>query len=104
MFVDQPRQKRKCTLKSTSVAVPSTSKPVDEDEHYYKKIEVSTQNFVMTFKKIVNHPFLVDPPVLLGGKDYYKNLILESGKMLVLELMLKKLKVDGHKVILIFIF
>lgn len=53
------------------------------------------------YKKIVNHPYLIHCPL---GPDYLPkidtDLIRASGKLLVLDAMLAKLKKDGHRVLL----
>ncbi|XP_076749055.1 lymphoid-specific helicase [Xylocopa sonorina] len=53
------------------------------------------------YKKIVNHPYLVHCPL---GPDYLpkidEELIKTSGKLLVVDAMLAKLKEQGHKVLL----
>ncbi|CAH0554385.1 unnamed protein product [Brassicogethes aeneus] len=61
-------------------------------------------NPMIMFKKIVDHPYLVNFP--LDPESEKKQLLISdeliktSGKMIVLEKMLKKLKRDGHKVLL----
>ncbi|XP_076661039.1 lymphocyte-specific helicase [Halictus rubicundus] len=56
---------------------------------------------VSMYKKIVNHPFLVHCPLDPSGLPLIdENLIKSSGKLLVLDAMLAKLKSQGHKVLL----
>ncbi|XP_076282288.1 lymphoid-specific helicase [Lasioglossum baleicum] len=56
---------------------------------------------VVMYKKIVNHPYLVHCPLDPCGLPLIdENLIKSSGKLLVLDLMLAKLKSQGHKVLL----
>lgn len=51
------------------------------------------------YKKIVNHPFLIHQP--REELDYpSEETIKVSGKMLVLDAMLKQLKAEGHKVLI----
>lgn len=64
---------------------------------YFRKINMC--NSMMLFKRIVNHPYLVRMP-LTPEKTLRvdEGLVTESGKMLVLDIMLKKLKERHHKV------
>jgi len=57
-----------------------------------------TSPFTM-LKKIVNHPYLVKWEVDEAG-DYVinKDMIYDSGKLAVLDQMLKRLIKDGHRV------
>lgn len=56
---------------------------------------------VMLYKRIVNHPHLVHCPLDdVGLPKVDDDLIKSSGKLLVLDAMLAKLKVQGHKVLL----
>jgi len=56
---------------------------------------------VPMYKKIVNHPYLIHCPLDPTGLPKIDNdLIKSSGKLLVLDAMLAKLKVQGHKVLL----
>lgn len=65
-------------------------------------IRLTMQNTVVMFRKIVDHPYLIHFPLdpnaeqkcLLVNED----LITNSGKMMVLDVLLKKLKQTGHKV------
>lgn len=65
-------------------------------------VKLTMQNTVMMFRKIVNHPYLIHFPLdptaekrcLLVNED----LITTSGKMMVLDVLLEKLKKTGHKV------
>lgn len=62
---------------------------------------VKMQNPLMMFRKIVNHPYLVHFPLDPHTKNTLRideDIIKQSGKMLVLDAMLKQLKEDGHKV------
>lgn len=56
---------------------------------------------VMMYKKIVNHPYLVYCPLNPNGLPKIdEDLIKSSGKLLILDKMLVKLKAEGHKVLL----
>lgn len=63
-------------------------------------INVQTRHISM-YKKIVNHPYLIHCPL---GPDFLpqinEELVRSSGKLLVLDAMLAKLKKHGHKVLL----
>ena len=54
---------------------------------------------VMMYRHVVNHPYIIHYPL-----DVYTrtddNIIKASGKLLVLDAMLKKLKAKGHKILL----
>lgn len=53
------------------------------------------------YKKIVNHPYLLYNPLDLNGMHSINDdIIKSSGKLLVLDAMLSKLKKRGHKVLL----
>lgn len=56
----------------------------------------------MMLRKIVNHPYLVKTPVYPGTRDIIINedLIQQSGKLLVLDALLPRLKKEGHKVLI----
>lgn len=55
---------------------------------------------MIQLKKIANHPYLVHMPLIPGTKDIIvdENIVKASGKFLVLDAMLAKLKLLGHKV------
>ncbi|XP_031847081.1 lymphoid-specific helicase [Nomia melanderi] len=60
-----------------------------------------TRNRFPMYKKIVNHPYLVRYPLNDCGLPLIdENLVKASGKLLVLDAMLPKLKSQGHKVLL----
>lgn len=53
------------------------------------------------YKKIVNHPYLVHCPLdSVGLPKVDEDLVRSSGKLLVLDAMLARLKAQGHKVLL----
>eukprot|EP01012_Entosiphon_sulcatum_P029158 TRINITY_DN3546_c0_g1_i1.p1 TRINITY_DN3546_c0_g1~~TRINITY_DN3546_c0_g1_i1.p1 ORF type:complete len:1055 (+),score=207.89 TRINITY_DN3546_c0_g1_i1:41-3166(+) len=56
-------------------------------------------NIVMQLRKVCNHPYLFDgaeePPFITDD-----SLVTNSGKMLLLDKLLKRLKTDGHRVLL----
>ncbi|XP_067214834.1 lymphoid-specific helicase-like isoform X2 [Linepithema humile] len=64
-------------------------------------IRIQFQRRLTMYKKIVNHPYLVHCPLDSVGLPKIDNdLIRSSGKLLVLDAMLMKLKAQGHKVLL----
>lgn len=85
-------------------------------QHYYKNIltknfavlskggtqSVSLMNVAMELKKAANHPYLFD-----GAEDRSKpvheqvrGLVMNSGKMVLLDKLLQRLKADGHRVLI----
>lgn len=71
-----------------------------EDKNY--KIMLKMVQPMMQLRKIVNHPYLVHFPLVPGKKELKvdEELVNKSGKLLVLDAMLVKLKERGHKVLL----
>ena len=64
-------------------------------------INIQLKNRVPMYKKIVNHPYLVHCPLDASGLPKIdEDLIKASGKLMVLDAMLAKLKSQGHKVLL----
>lgn len=59
------------------------------------------RNPFMQLKKIANHPYLVHMPLIPGTEQILvdENIVKASGKFQVLDAMLTKLKLFGHKVI-----
>jgi len=59
------------------------------------------QNPCVQLKKIANHPYLIHMPIITGTNKILvdENIIKVSGKFQVLDAMLPKLKLLGHKVI-----
>ncbi|TSW21769.1 Chromodomain-helicase-DNA-binding protein 5 [Bagarius yarrelli] len=67
--------------------------------------QVSLLNIMMDLKKCCNHPYLfpvaaVEAPVLPNGSYDGNLLVKSSGKLTLLQKMLKKLKDDGHRVLI----
>ncbi|PHH73771.1 hypothetical protein CDD82_5272 [Ophiocordyceps australis] len=66
----------------------------------------SLLNVMMELKKISNHPYMfpgAEDRVLAGStrrEDQIKGLITSSGKMMLLDQLLSKLKKDGHRVLI----
>jgi len=63
-------------------------------------ISVHMQQPFTQLKKIINHPYLVQMPLIPGENKIFvdENIIKVSGKFLLLDAMLTKLKILGHKV------
>lgn len=114
----ESRSKRKCTTKNISY-VESRKNDIEkfvkvEEECLNTKISqkaapylyrILLQNTMMMFRKIVAHPYLVHFPLDPKSKKIEllvdENLVKTSGKMLVLDAMLNKLKQQNHKVTII---
>nr|XP_033778250.1 chromodomain-helicase-DNA-binding protein 5 isoform X8 [Geotrypetes seraphini] len=67
--------------------------------------QVSLLNIMMDLKKCCNHPYLfpvaaVEAPVLPNGSYDGNSLVRSSGKLMLLQKMLKKLKDGGHRVLI----
>ncbi|KAG9482005.1 hypothetical protein GDO78_010958, partial [Eleutherodactylus coqui] len=67
--------------------------------------QVSLLNIMMDLKKCCNHPYLfpvaaVEAPVLPNGSYDGSSLVKSSGKLMLLQKMLKKLKDEGHRVLI----
>ncbi|XP_044257261.1 lymphocyte-specific helicase-like [Tribolium madens] len=67
-------------------------------------IRLTMANPMMMLKKAVNHPYLIWTPVVVeeNRNELYvsKDMVKLSGKLLVLDAMLPKLKAGGHKILL----
>lgn len=68
-----------------------------------KIVSLVLLNPFMQLKKISNHPYLVHMPLSPGRSSVLvdENIVKASGKFLILDAMLSKLKLLGHKVIYI---
>ncbi|XP_075695579.1 chromodomain-helicase-DNA-binding protein 5 isoform X2 [Rhinoderma darwinii] len=67
--------------------------------------QVSLLNIMMDLKKCCNHPYLfpvaaVEAPVLPNGSYDGSSLVKSSGKLMLLQKMLRKLKDGGHRVLI----
>lgn len=61
----------------------------------------SLQNLLMQLRKVCNHPYLFAEPVREeGDEETTEELVEHCGKLKLLDKMLRKLKADGHKVLL----
>jgi len=63
---------------------------------------ISLLNIAMELKKAANHPYLFDgvEPKSSTNEEVLKGLIMSSGKMVLLDKLLTKLKADGHRVLI----
>ncbi|XP_034175461.1 lymphoid-specific helicase isoform X1 [Osmia lignaria lignaria] len=64
-------------------------------------LNLTYRNRLMMYKKIVNHPYLVYYPLNPNGSPKIdEDIVKSSGKLMILDKMLAKLKAEGHKVLL----
>ncbi|KAH9992613.1 P-loop containing nucleoside triphosphate hydrolase protein [Russula vinacea] len=86
--------------------------------HYYKNIltknfqalqksasgntNISLLNIAMELKKAANHPFLFDGAEVKteSAEETLKGLVMNSGKMVLLDKLLARLRSDGHRVLI----
>jgi chromodomain-helicase-DNA-binding protein 1 len=87
--------------------------------HYYKNIltknfqalsktsngqnaPISLLNIAMELKKAANHPYLFDGAEIRTNnpEETLKGLVMSSGKMVLLDKLLARLKADGHRVLI----
>lgn len=121
-----PRKKRKCTENRRYFHDNENEDDLSDYEEHMEEMEkirignlpkkekkefihrVTMSNSVVMYKKIVDHPYLVHFPLDPNSTEKKllvdENLINHSGKMIVLQTMLKKLKEKGHKVKHFFLF
>ncbi|KDN43415.1 hypothetical protein K437DRAFT_274892 [Tilletiaria anomala UBC 951] len=64
--------------------------------------QISLLNIAMELKKAANHPFLFDGTEVMaeGRAEQLKGLVMNSGKMVLLDKLLTRLKSDGHRVLI----
>lgn len=64
--------------------------------------QVSLMNVAMELKKASNHPYLFDGAETPNQSkdDILKGLVMNSGKMVLLDKLLTRLKADGHRVLI----
>jgi len=63
---------------------------------------ISLLNIAMELKKAANHPYLFDGAEVRSDnvEETLKGLVMSSGKMVLLDKLLTKLKADGHRVLI----
>lgn len=117
--IENPRKKRKCTQKPINYNIESLYESPNKQPFHYKDTKktfeenqqiielrrtITMSNRMMMFKKIVCHPYLITCPVktVNNKKEMLidENLIQNSGKFFVLDILLPKLKERGHKILL----
>ncbi|MCO5607470.1 hypothetical protein L7F22_061666 [Adiantum nelumboides] len=64
--------------------------------------QISLLNVAVELKKASNHPYLFDGTEVSSDKrdDIFKGLVMHSGKMVLLDKLLARLKQDGHRVLI----
>lgn len=116
--VDEELGKRKCTNTDFSKMYEMLDKNFDEvsdteeevspsvssegDKVSFADVKLNIRNTTMLLRKVCNHPYLISYPLIPGTELYRidEDLIRNSGKLLVLDQMLKELKKRGHKILL----
>lgn len=69
------------------------------DERKNRNLNLNMLNPMMMLKKVVDHPYLINFSHNESSEFLVdESLVTSSGKMLVLDAMLAKLKKEGHKV------
>ncbi|XP_050422479.1 lymphoid-specific helicase-like isoform X2 [Adelges cooleyi] len=104
-IIEGPRPKRKCVesiIEYTDMLAIKTDPKEEEVPIREVALSIVMQNPVMQLKKIANHPYLVHMPLIKGTEQILvdENIVKVSGKFQVLDAMLTKLKLLGHKVLL----
>ncbi|XP_060867780.1 lymphoid-specific helicase-like isoform X3 [Metopolophium dirhodum] len=97
--------KRRCVesiIKYTDLNAIRVNVPEIDPQVKNMAISVHMQNPFIQLKKIVNHPYLVQMPLIPGENKLLvdENITKVSGKFQLLDAMLTKLKILGHKVLL----
>ncbi|KAF0757522.1 lymphoid-specific helicase-like [Aphis craccivora] len=99
------RAKRKCVEsieRYTENRVIRKTEPEHKAVTKDKIVSLVLLNPFIQLKKISNHPYLVHMPLSPGRSSIHvdENIVKASGKFLILDAMLSKLKLLGHKVLL----
>nr|XP_018902642.1 PREDICTED: lymphocyte-specific helicase-like [Bemisia tabaci]XP_018902643.1 PREDICTED: lymphocyte-specific helicase-like [Bemisia tabaci]XP_018902644.1 PREDICTED: lymphocyte-specific helicase-like [Bemisia tabaci]XP_018902645.1 PREDICTED: lymphocyte-specific helicase-like [Bemisia tabaci] len=114
---DGTRARRSCAQKNKDYSFPSMEWYVEQDsktepneisvvdkENPEFAFRIRMQNTGMQLRKIINHPFLIQMPLKPGSGPreilVSEDIVTKSGKLLVLDAMLAKLKKGGHKVLI----
>ncbi|CAI6353834.1 unnamed protein product [Macrosiphum euphorbiae] len=97
--------KRKCVQsieRYTETRAIRKTEPIQKVEPKDMAVSLVFLNPFIQLKKISNHPYLVHMPLIPGEKKILvdENIVNASGKFLILDAMLSKLKLLGHKVLL----
>uniref|UniRef100_A0A2R8P3B7 Helicase, lymphoid specific n=1 Tax=Callithrix jacchus TaxID=9483 RepID=A0A2R8P3B7_CALJA len=85
----QPEVDRERTVVEVNVPVES-------------EVNLKLQNIMMLLRKCCNHPYLIEYPIDPVTQEFKidEELVINSGKFLILDRMLPELKKRGHKVLL----
>ncbi|KAJ0163755.1 Chromatin remodeling factor mit1 [Colletotrichum tanaceti] len=89
--------------KSIIAKSPDLIKAIFADGKMNKKERGSLNNILMQLRKCLCHPFMYSEAVEERSADHanmHQNLILASGKLMLLNIMLPKLKERGHRVLI----
>lgn len=64
--------------------------------------QISLNNVVMELRKLCGHPYMLEgvEEEVKKGQDTYRQLLEASGKLLLMDKMMVKLKADGHRVLI----
>ncbi|KAK9509314.1 hypothetical protein O3M35_006658 [Rhynocoris fuscipes] len=94
------RDNQKDIIKEQKLEEDETIVAWDGDVQYTFNIKMN--NIHVMLRKIVNHPYLVKKPVLPGSNILRidEKLVSSSGKLTILDELLKRLKQNNHKVLL----
>ena len=81
----------------SDVNVPSVIDTSTASSTSLKNIQF--RNILMMLRKCTNHPYLIEYPLTSDGNFRLDEQLIESsGKMMMLDVMLRELKARGHKV------
>lgn len=99
-FVSEEENKLTDVAKSNLALWKGHINVTDENRDFLLNINLKNKGTI--YKKIVNHPYLLLKPLDLAmmPKSNQNKIITSSGKLMVLDAMLAKLKSQGHKVLL----
>ena len=69
-------------------------------EQKVSQLTIKLRNVMMQLRKCCSHPFLLEHPLdkKTGELSIDERIVSQSGKMLILDRMLKELRRRGHKV------
>ncbi|XP_037085967.1 lymphocyte-specific helicase-like [Pollicipes pollicipes] len=83
-------------LEESRAGVPRSKKPK------HMRIHLPMRSMMMLMRHLVNHPFLVEHPIDPETKEYrlVPELVEKSGKLMVLDAMVTRLRAAGHKILI----
>lgn len=86
---------------SSSISTSGISQHKDLNNSLFATSGVSFNNILMQLRKLCNHPYLVLEDIQsIPDELYYQYIVSASGKMCVLERLLKNLLSKGHKILI----